>query len=406
MPDNDSLAGGASNDTLDGGAGDDTLTGGAGSDTFQFGPDGGNDTITDFVAGVDVIDLTAFADITTFVGLTLTSDSRGTVIDLTAYGGGTVLLEGVGIEQLSFEDFRLHGWTYGTDNADTLDGTGADDRIAGDEGNDSIDGGDGYDTIRGGAGDDSIDGGARDDYLRGNDGQDTIEGGSGADIIWGGAGNDSLSGGEGADWIIAGTGNDTIEGGGDADWLGGDAGDDVLYGGGGSDRLDGADGADTLWGGAGNDTLNADGVSFTARGDDSLHGGEGDDALFGGLGADTLEGGAGNDVLQGDIPSRTIRGREFSYETSIDTFVFAPGHGDDTIRHFVDDEDLIDLSSFSGISGFDDLTIISGENGATIDLTGHGGGTIVVGGFDVDDLDASDFVFLSPDLAVVSDEGL
>ena len=63
---NDKLDGGAGRDTLIGGPGDDWLTGGHGRDTFVFAPKAldnpnpGNDVVTDFHFGHDVIDLTAF----------------------------------------------------------------------------------------------------------------------------------------------------------------------------------------------------------------------------------------------------------------------------------------------------------------------------------------------------------
>ncbi|MDX8514511.1 VCBS domain-containing protein, partial [Mesorhizobium captivum] len=62
---NDTLNGGDGNDRLMGGAGTDTLTGGLGADTFYYGAtsesaaSAANDTITDFVHGVDKIDLSA-----------------------------------------------------------------------------------------------------------------------------------------------------------------------------------------------------------------------------------------------------------------------------------------------------------------------------------------------------------
>lgn len=65
---NDTIAGANQNDTIIGGYGADTLTGGTGSDTFVYlsNLDTG-DTITDFVAGTDDIDLSAFAP-NSFVG--------------------------------------------------------------------------------------------------------------------------------------------------------------------------------------------------------------------------------------------------------------------------------------------------------------------------------------------------
>jgi Ca2+-binding RTX toxin-like protein len=52
---NDVLSGGKGNDTLNGGVGNDTLTGGAGANIFVFGQ--GVDTITDFTAGIDHINV-------------------------------------------------------------------------------------------------------------------------------------------------------------------------------------------------------------------------------------------------------------------------------------------------------------------------------------------------------------
>jgi microcystin-dependent protein len=65
---NDAIAGENGNDRMDGGAGNDVITGGAGSDAFAFGVFGAAnyDTITDFVAGVDHIELNPAA----FTGLT------------------------------------------------------------------------------------------------------------------------------------------------------------------------------------------------------------------------------------------------------------------------------------------------------------------------------------------------
>jgi hypothetical protein len=53
----DTLSGGAGDDTLVGGGGGDVLTGGTGIDTFRLGGDLKAATFTDFVSGVDVIEL-------------------------------------------------------------------------------------------------------------------------------------------------------------------------------------------------------------------------------------------------------------------------------------------------------------------------------------------------------------
>ena len=53
----DSLFGGSGNDTLVGGAGADALTGGTGADTFVIATPGAADTIADFEAGIDKVQL-------------------------------------------------------------------------------------------------------------------------------------------------------------------------------------------------------------------------------------------------------------------------------------------------------------------------------------------------------------
>ena len=66
--------GGGGTDSLDGGLGTDLLTGGAGTDTFVFssaseaGIGATWDQITDFLSGVDLIDLSAFMAGSSFIG--------------------------------------------------------------------------------------------------------------------------------------------------------------------------------------------------------------------------------------------------------------------------------------------------------------------------------------------------
>ena len=161
-----------------------------------------------------------------------------------------------------------------------------------------------------------------------------------------------------ADMDEAKTSANKLEGGGGKDTITGGAGNDVIDGGDGDDpMLDGGDGHDDIMGGAGRDKLN---------------GGAGDDTLNGGAGDDDLTGGAGDD-----------------------TFVFTPdGSGTDTIVDFtreIGNNDRIDLKAF----GFTDtaelvkLIEVRGNN-IVIDLSGKGGGQILVNLDADEDLDLFD----------------
>ena len=160
-------------------------------------------------------------------------------------------------------------------------------------------------------------------------------------------------------------GNIDLQGGMDA--FIGNSEDNIIKGGAGADLIVGGQGNDTLYGGE-------DG--------DRLEGGEGDDTLYGGSGTDWLIGGEGDDTLTGGADA--------------DTFVVAAGHGDDTITDFTDGEDLIDLTAFQGIDGFEDLTITAEGTAAVIDLSEYGGGTIRLENFEATNLDAEDFNFHEP----------
>jgi len=200
-----------------------------------------------------------------------------------------------------------------------------------------IDGGDGNDNLTGTLGIDYIKGGTGDDIIFDPDGANKIRGGSGDDIIEVGNGSDGsiLHGGSGNDTLISGWGSDTLKGGSGNDTLIGGRGDDLLAGGGGRDILDG---------------------------------GKGDDILNGGRGSDILSGGAGNDVFVFDANQRGV----------------------DTITDFEDNVDLIQLA---GLTEFDDLIITQKDGDIWIEH-GFGNSRIILEGFDIDSLDASDFLFI------------
>ena len=145
------------------------------------------------------------------------------------------------------------------------------------------------------------------------------------------------------------------------DWVIGNTGDNRLYGGyAGNDIIFGGDGNDTLWGLSGNDVM---------RGD------SGNDRLTGGIGADKLVGGLGDD-----------------------RFYFSPDDGEyrDEIVDFTRGKDRIDLSAFDTILSVQDITWyaygVDGKDGL-LDLTGHGGGQVILTGYDDDYIYDSDFIF-------------
>lgn len=108
---NDVLDGGGRSDELNGGAGDDTLTGGGGADTFIFNRKAGDDEITDFQDGLDVIDLSDF-NLQNFNALQSSGalsnlSGGGIVIDLSLIGGeGSITITGsVVVGDFSSADF-------------------------------------------------------------------------------------------------------------------------------------------------------------------------------------------------------------------------------------------------------------------------------------------------------------
>lgn len=106
---NDVLDGGGRSDRLDGGAGDDTMTGGSRADTFVFDLNAGDDVVTDWTNGDDLIDLSAYG-LNNFNQLdnsgAISATPGGVLIDLDVIGGsGSILLDGATVGQLNGADF-------------------------------------------------------------------------------------------------------------------------------------------------------------------------------------------------------------------------------------------------------------------------------------------------------------
>ena len=110
----DTLDGGADDDILIGGAGNDLLTGGEGADTFVFeagaGETFGLDTVTDFTAGEDMIDLLGLTVLQDFSGVVIAQDGADAVVDT---GTGVIRLKDTDAASVSESDFAHAGNTVG-----------------------------------------------------------------------------------------------------------------------------------------------------------------------------------------------------------------------------------------------------------------------------------------------------
>lgn len=185
-----------------------------------------------------------------------------------------------------------------------------------------------------------IDGTEDGEFLLASDAADLVAGNGGADIILGKDGDDSLSGGEGRDKLLAGDGDDA---------LAGDAGGDLLIGG---------------------------------AGGDTMFGGAGDDIMTGGAGRDLMYGGAGDDLLLGS--------------DGTDLFIFEDGFGTDRIIGFDASStgDVIVLTDVSAIVDYNDLVANHmAQVGGNVVISDGQGNSVTLVGFDLDELEAGDFVF-------------
>ena len=191
---------------------------------------------------------------------------------------------------------------------------------------------------------------------------------------------------------------DTIIGSGNDESFIGRAGNDTIDGGGGWDRLrldrtccvTGNVDVD-LAAGTATGTWNGSGFTYRISNIEEIRSGPGNDTLRGDAGNNTLRGYAGDDEIEGGAGDDRLYGGDGD-----DVFVFEPGHGTDNIADFTDGDDVIVLRGF-GLSKSD---VMSGNiagpwsegTGVWIDLTGHGGGRIEIGGLDFNNLDGSDFL--------------
>ncbi|MFD1740191.1 calcium-binding protein [Cypionkella sinensis] len=330
-----------------------------------------------------------------------------------ALAGNDVLWGGAGND-------RLYGGlgndrAGGEDGADVLWGGAGFDTLCGDAGNDVLDGGEGADLLEGGAGDDLLSGGAGFDNLYGGAGRDQLYGGDNPDRLFGEDGDDLVRAGSNfgttVDGLSGGNGNDTLYGDAGFDLLLGDAGFDALYGGAQADNLYGGSENDTLWGDDGFDRLfcgTGDDLGYGGQGSDALFGDFGDDRLWGGSEADRMFGGAGNDLISGDAGDDNLNGGAgfdhliggagddtLSGGYNADSFVFAPGHGHDTITDFVaaGRADTLDVSQIAGFHDLSDVLAVARQQGDNVLITTGAASAILLLHVQISALGADDFIF-------------
>jgi VCBS repeat-containing protein len=392
-------------DVLDGREGDDILTGGLGQQRFIVGVNAGdNDIITNFQTGLDLIDLTAFTNLSSLGDLTMSQQGADVVIDLG--NGQDLTLQNVQVGDLrtnNFVDFTEGGSGGGDEPTEKPDNgvavteaTEGDDTINDQNGNDHVDGLGGRDTFNitsegqnifiGGAGQDNfdiegftfegdgtwnwIDGGDDDDNFQVQGGNNTIIGGEGRDSFFI---TDNLSG---SNTLIGGAGDDRFEIYGGRDHL--------IFGSDGRDTIEVRKDIDrsTIDGGAGNDYINVRGGEielFAGAGNDVIFSGSSELNAFGngikGASNHTISGGAGED--------------EFNYVRS-DAF-------NDVITDFDVNEDRINLINFSNIGIFSDLDLEDQGNSVQVNFSTVVGGrfgyqsSILLEGVNISELNHTHF---------------
>lgn len=364
----DTVIGSDGNDVLRGYGGNDTLNGGAGDEDFIDG-DEGQDTFDGGAGNLDQLSFaSAYGNVRAYRGIDL-NVVAGTVTD--PWGNLETFV--------NFESYR------GSQFADVMVGSSADEAFMGLGGKDVINGGGGFDTVRyhrdvdhGGnrgiavnltAGT-AVDGFGRTDTLisieavRGTRFADTFIGNAEANRFQGDDGEDWLDGGANADRLIGGNGNDT--------YVVDDLGDIV------TEQAD--QGTDTIRSSI-TLTLVANVENLTLTGSASINGTGNslDNVIAGNAGVNILDGGAGTDVLNGGDGN--------------DTYVL--GDGNDTVNDTSGTDTITSTitRSLAGFAAVEKLTLlgtgnINGTGNALNNvIKGNSGDNILDGGAGADGLD-------------------
>lgn len=102
----DSLFGGNGMDVLNGGLGDDSLKGDVGGDTFVFEGQFGYDTVKDFEAGIDTLDVTALG-LQSFADVVNASSDRSSGLRIQFSEDQTIFITGMTLAQLLTDDVLI-----------------------------------------------------------------------------------------------------------------------------------------------------------------------------------------------------------------------------------------------------------------------------------------------------------
>lgn len=368
------------NDTIYGNAGDDWMQGGRGVDRY-FGGTGTNGVFFDNDAQL----------------------LHGASVNFTR-AQGNILDDGYGNTETATNVQMIGGSNF----ADRIVGSAANETLYGHGGNDTVLGGAGNDYIQGGDGVDKIDGGAGNDWLSFTDvpagqhgavvnlgaakGQPTIlddgfgnaETATGFENVTGTSYGDRLTGSNGNNVFAGNDGNDSLFGGKGNDVFYGGAGNDLLYGGDSFDIFFGGKGVDRFYGGAATDYLYFTDVDATGHGvvvnlnrtqgqviddgygntetatgienfsgtnyADQITGSKGVNFIWSGLGNDSLWGGGGFDQLNGEDGNDVLYGGK-----NIDSLT--GGRGDDTLTGGTDTLDFFYFDDVRpGLDGVDHIT--------------------------------------------------
>lgn len=432
---NNTIYGGAGNNILNGGAGNDTLSGGAGKDKLVYANGQGKDTISDYTAGQDTLQLSSGS----ISKAALANSNKDLVFTV---GSGSITLKNAAAKSISLKDSRGNYTASNTAITLASNFTGTMDATKYLASVKTIDGQNAAKAV-------NITGNAQNNTIYAGKAGGTINGGAGNDTLYGGAGKDTLTGGTGNDTFVYvnGQGNDTI-----TDYIEGqdtlqissgsiseatlaNSNKDVVFTVGtgsitlqnaatktislkdsngsytasdvaitlGSDFVGTMDATKYLYsvkiidGRNVTETINItgnnqDNTIYAGKAGGTLNGGAGNDMLYGGAGKDYFQHYAGNDtVFNYDYDSDVIESYNYKY-SGFDV------NGNDFILYFANDTSVTVKNVETGIKyyclsdgingeeykTFDTKIFIGSENGAF--LEGTDGNDILIGGSGNDEL--------------------